>query len=183
MYAKIFAVWPMIFLAILIGCGVALQWAMLAAIGRSHGGFQAAWFSCLTTVAALGLVLLFRHFRTNSMITSDILSTRIEIISIITIVVGVVILLSLRDLPWWAGLSGLFGLGLILGAAWIVPSVGVAEFFVAVTVGSAVAGVIIDHVGLFGNATNVMTIPRVIAVLLVILGMAIIRLAGLLQSD
>ncbi len=60
---------------------------------------------------------------------------------------------------------------------------GVAEFFVAVTVGSAVAGVIIDHVGLFGNATNVMTIPRVIAVLLVILGMAIIRLAGLLQSD
>lgn len=183
MYAKFLTVWPMIILAILIGCGVALQWGMLAAIGRSHGGFQAAWFSCLTTVAALGLVLLFRHFQTNSIDNSGIFSTRIEIISIITICVGVVILLSLKDLPWWAGLSGLFGLGLILGAAWIVPSVGVAEFFVAVTVGSAIAGVVIDHIGLFGNATNMMTIPRVMAVLLVILGMAIIRLAGLLQND
>ena len=183
MYAKLLEVWPMIFLAILIGCGVALQWAMLASIGRSHGGFQAAWFSCLTTVAALGLVLLLRHFQTNNIDDSDIFSIRIDVISIITICVSIAILISLKDLPWWAGLSGLFGLALILGAAWIVPSIGVAEFFVAVTVGSAIAGVAIDHIGLFGNTINVITIPRVVAVLLVIFGMAIIRLAGLLQND
>jgi len=183
MYAKLLAAWPMIFLAILIGCGVAIQWAMLASIGRSQGGFQAAWFSCLTTVAALGLVLLLLNFRTDSLGNSDIFSIRADIISLITICVSIAVLISLRDLPWWAGLSGLFGLGLILGAAWIVPSIGVAEFFVAVTVGSAIAGVTIDHLGLFGNTVSILTIPRVMAVLLVILGMAIIRLGTLLQSD
>ena len=183
MYAKLLAAWPMIFLAILIGCGVAMQWAMLASIGRSHGGFHADWFSCLTTVAALGLVLLLLIFRSNSLGSSDIFSIRTDIISLITICVSIAILISLRDLPWWAGLSGLFGLGLILGAAWIVPSIGVAEFFVAVTVGSAIAGGTIDHLGVFGNTVSILTVPRVMAVLLVILGMTIIRLGTIFQSD
>ena len=70
-----------------------------------------------------------------------------------------------------------------IGAAWIVPSIGVAEFFVAVTVGSAIAGVTIDHLGLFGNTVSILTVPRVMAVLLVILGMTIIRLGTIFQSD
>ncbi len=169
-------------LAILIGLAMATQWSILGSLGREKGSLQIAWFSGLTTLTVLGfLVIADRVFTTaDYSVVSSIV--RIEWLVIITLVGSLGLMAVANNLPWWSFCSGLFGLALIVGAAYLVPRIGVAEFFVAVTLGSAIGGVILDHIGAFGNPITLFSPLRILGLLAIMLGVFLVRIGDFWQE-
>ena len=107
---------------------------------------------------------------------------RYEWLIVITIVGAIGLVVVASNLPWWSFFSGLFGLALIVGAAYLVPRIGVAEFFVAVTLGSAIGGVILDHVGAFGNPITLFSPLRILGLLAIMLGVLLVRIGNFWQD-
>src|SRR4029079_3967438 len=50
-------------LSILVGVGAATQLAMLGAMGRERGAYEATWISIIGTVGGLAVVLVLRSLR------------------------------------------------------------------------------------------------------------------------
>ena len=169
-------------LAILIGLAMATQWSMLGSLGKEKGSLQIAWFSGLTTLSVLGLLVVAgRIFSVANQSTFNSI-IRYEWLIVITIVGAIGLVVVASNLPWWSFFSGLFGLALIVGAAYLVPRIGVAEFFVAVTLGSAIGGVILDHIGAFGNPVTLFSPLRILGLLAIMLGVLLVRIGNFWQE-
>lgn len=77
--------------------------------------------------------------------------------------------------PWWVWTGGLLGAVYVLTSVILTPLLGAATtvgFFLA---GQLAASVAIDHFGLLGVATNEVTPPRILGLLLVLAGVFLIQ--------
>ena len=75
-----------------------------------------------------------------------------------------------RSLPWYMLCSGFVGLVLYLTVAHTVPRIGAAGAITLVIVGQLVAGMVLDHFGLFGLAARVVDAGRAAGLALVLVG-------------
>lgn len=78
--------------------------------------------------------------------------------------------------PWWMWLGGVCGAFFVTLALVLVPRIGAATYLSAMIAGQLIASVVIDHFGHMGLAVREITPGRVVGVVLVLAGMAAIKL-------
>jgi transporter family-2 protein len=81
----------------------------------------------------------------------------------------------LGDAPWWVWVGGALGAFYVAGSIVSAPKLGAATLIAVVVAGQAVAGAIIDHFGWVGFEAQQVSIGRVAGLVLVIAGVALVR--------
>ncbi len=72
--------------------------------------------------------------------------------------------------PWWAWCGGFIGVIMVISGVLVVPKMGAAFFSVAIIVGQMAGALILDHYGLFGLPTRLVTPSRIFGILFLLLG-------------
>jgi transporter family-2 protein len=97
------------------------------------------------------------------------------------IIIGVPLLLrggghlsQWRSLPWYALVSGGFGLVIITAISFAIPRVGVAATVTLVVAGQLTLSTIVDHFGLLGAQVRHLDLPRVIGIVVLFVGVWLI---------
>ena len=90
----------------------------------------------------------------------------------------VLLVLSMRGIAPGYAVVGLFGLAFVVGAAILIPEIGVGQFAVAATAGTLLAGVALDHGGAFGIDVRPLTAVRLAGVSLALIGALLVRADG-----
>ncbi len=160
--------------AVAIGIGGAVQISMLAALGRDRGPTEAAWVSILGSVVGMALLLAARAARGDAPLLPSPLDRLLPQLLIFA-VSGALLALSLRGVEPYFAVIGLFGIAYIVGAAVIVPEIGIALFFGAVTAGTLLGALTLDHAGAFGAEPQHVTAFRLAGVAVLLLGVVLVR--------
>lgn len=82
-----------------------------------------------------------------------------------------------RALPWWAWVGGLCGAVFVAVAAFAAPRIGVANMLTLSVAGQLVTAVVLDHRGAFGVPQQPVSGARILGIVLVIVGAALVRRA------
>jgi transporter family-2 protein len=77
--------------------------------------------------------------------------------------------------PWWAWSGGILGGVFILLMILLLPSLGAATLLALVVAGQMVAGIAMDHFGLFGLAQHPVSVSRLAGIALIIGGVLLIK--------
>lgn len=164
-----------LFAAFLIGAGGATQTAMLGSIGKDRGSFEASWISMLSTAVGLGVLLLVRS---RNEIDLPAPLHRTEAWIAVIAVTAILLALSMRGIAPGFAIVGLFGLAFVVGAAILIPEIGVSGFVVGATVGTLLAGLGLDHSGAFGIDVRSISLIRVTGVGLALVGAILVQADG-----
>jgi transporter family-2 protein len=140
-------------LAVLLGAGagclVGMQAPINSRLGKSVGGVQAATFSFV--VGTTALVLLSVVLRG-----------------------GLGSLGQIGRAPWWALVGGLLGAVYVFVAIEAVRTLGASGLTAVVIAGQLTISVVIDRFGLLGIAKHHITASRVLGLVLLIAGVALV---------
>jgi transporter family-2 protein len=140
-------------LAILLGAGagalVGMQAPINSRLGKTVGGVQAATFSFLVGTAALVAI---------SFILRGGLSS----------------LGHIGKVPWWALVGGLLGAVYVFVALEAVKTLGASGLTAVVITGQLTMSVVIDRLGLLGVAKAPVTLQRVLGIVLLVAGVALV---------
>jgi transporter family-2 protein len=160
--------------SVLVGCGAALQVALLGAMARERGPMEAAWVSLLATVTVLALVLALRATG-GSGLALPWPFDRAAVLVLIAVVTGALLGLALRGLPPYFAASGALAVPFLLGASFLGPRLGIGLFLGAVIAGQLGAGVVLDHVGAFGAQARHVDPARIAGVVALLVGVVLVR--------
>ncbi len=80
------------------------------------------------------------------------------------------------DYPWWMWTGGLCGAMIVFGNAWLVPKVGVGVFAMALLVGQLSLSMLMEHRGWLGAPRKSISWLQIVGILLMLGGVALIRL-------
>lgn len=83
----------------------------------------------------------------------------------------------LKEVPLWLLSAGIMGGALVFGIAWAMPRLGAGTAFVLMIAGQVVSGMLFSHFGLLGSPVEPVSFVKVIGVVLLISGAAVITLA------
>jgi bacterial/archaeal transporter family-2 protein len=138
-----------IFLGVTAGAMITLQSVVNAGLGRRAGN--------------LGSVLL------------------VTLVSIVVILILIGVFpaqASLKALPgpseWYLYLGGALGIAIVAAPVILVPRIGATATLTSLVVGQLVLAVLVDHFGLFGSPKVEATLPRLIGVVLLLAGAALV---------
>lgn len=81
-----------------------------------------------------------------------------------------------REYPWWMWTGGLCGAAIVFGNAWLVAHVGVGVFTMALLVGQLGLSMLMEHHGWLGAPRKQVSWTKIIGILLMLAGVALIRL-------
>jgi transporter family-2 protein len=81
------------------------------------------------------------------------------------------------DGPWWIWVGGLLGAFYVLGSIVTAPKLGAATLVALILAGQAIASLLVDHFGWVGFEPHPITGVRVVGVLLLAGGVALVRLS------
>jgi transporter family-2 protein len=141
------------FLAVLLAAGagglVGMQAPINSRLGRSVGSFEAATFSFLVGTVALDLILLVARG-------------------------GVGGIGQIGRVPWWGLVGGLLGAVYVSDALIAVRTLGATGLTAAVIAGQLVISLVIDRLGLLGVAKHGIDVGRILGVVLLVAGVALI---------
>jgi transporter family-2 protein len=140
-------------LAVLLGAGagalVGMQAPINSRLGKTVGGVQAATFSFLVGTAALVAISFVLRGGLGS-------------------------LGSVGKVPWWALIGGLLGAVYVFIALESVQTLGASGLTAVVITGQLTISVLIDRFGLLGVARAPITAHRVLGIVLLIAGVALV---------
>jgi transporter family-2 protein len=78
--------------------------------------------------------------------------------------------------PWWAYLGGCLGAIFVTTAVFVVPKIGAVNYLVLLILGQMLANTLIDHFGWLGIAQQPFTLGKAIGLLLILAGVACVKL-------
>jgi transporter family-2 protein len=78
-------------------------------------------------------------------------------------------------IPWWKYLGGVMGAFYITTVVIIAPKIGAANTLGFIVAGQLISAVIFDHFGLMGFVIRQITLPRILGVIFLVLGVYLIR--------
>jgi bacterial/archaeal transporter family-2 protein len=81
------------------------------------------------------------------------------------------------DAPWWVWTGGLLGAFYVLGSIVTAPKLGAATLVALILAGQALASLAVDHFGWVGFDEQPVTLLRVLGMLLLAGGVALVRLS------
>jgi transporter family-2 protein len=82
---------------------------------------------------------------------------------------------SVKGLPWWAWLGGLYGAVLVAGTAYAAPKIGVTSALTLVVAGQFFVAVALDHYGAMGLSQRPVNPSKIAGLLLVAGGVFLVR--------
>jgi transporter family-2 protein len=82
---------------------------------------------------------------------------------------------GLRGAPWWAYVGGMLGAFFIVATIYGVPRVGAAVWLSAAVLGQVTFSLVADHFGFFGVSQHAVSLPRLVGIVLVIVGVVMVR--------
>lgn len=138
-----------ILLAVAAGCFVGLQAPVNARLGRQIGALQAATVSFAIGLLALVLV---------SALSSG----------------GLGGIASAPRAPWWALIGGLLGAFYVTVALLTVRTLGLSGLTAIVVTGQLVVAALVDRFGLLGIPRLHLGTPRVVGLVLLVLGVVLV---------
>ncbi|WP_240432619.1 DMT family transporter [Rubrobacter indicoceani] len=77
--------------------------------------------------------------------------------------------------PWWVWTGGILGGIYVLASVLITPRLGAAPTVAMFLTGQMSASVVIDHFGLLGVQTHEATLPRIVGVAFILVGVFLIQ--------
>ncbi len=81
----------------------------------------------------------------------------------------------LERVPWWQLTGGLLGALFVTAALMLAPRLGAATLVASVVAGQMVGSMVIDHYGIVGYPQHDLSVERIMGLLLVIIGVALIQ--------
>jgi bacterial/archaeal transporter family-2 protein len=93
--------------------------------------------------------------------------------ALISFAVGTLALLA--EAPWWSWGGGLLGAVYVLGAVVLAPRIGPGALLGAVVAGQMSAALLLEHFGWLGTVQHPVSVLRVLGVLLIVGGVALVR--------
>ena len=84
-------------------------------------------------------------------------------------------LVASKDAPWIAWTGGLMGAVYVVAVINLVPRLGVALTFSILIAGNLVITLLLDHFGFLGVPVKPINLPRLLGVLLVMLGVVLVQ--------
>jgi transporter family-2 protein len=84
---------------------------------------------------------------------------------------------NLKQVPFWLLTAGIMGGALVFGIAWAMPKLGAGMAFVLMIAGQVISGMIFSHYGMLGSPVEPISLIKVVGVVLLIAGAAIVTLA------
>ena len=84
-------------------------------------------------------------------------------------------LAAMARIEWWEWCGGFFGAFFIGLSIILIPKFGAARFICLLVAGQMLASLTMDHFGLFGLETKAIDLPRLLGVVLLISGVALVR--------
>ena len=82
---------------------------------------------------------------------------------------------EVRALPWYAWTGGLYGAVFVAIAAFAAPRIGVTQFLMVAIAGQLAMAVVLDRIGAFGLPKIEISPLRILGVVLVLAGAALVR--------
>ena len=82
---------------------------------------------------------------------------------------------SVKALPWWAWLGGLYGAVLVAATAYAAPKIGVTAALTLVVAGQFFVSVALDHYGAMGMSERPVNLAKVAGLLLIAGGVFLVR--------
>ncbi len=141
----------LLLLAVLLGAGLALQVAMNTRLrGFAAGPVGASLVSFAVGTLALAVVLLALRGPWPGQ--------------------------ALGQAPYWAWAGGLMGALYVLGTVVIAPRVGPGPLLAAVVMGQMSCALLLEHFGALGTVHHPVNAVRILGVLLIVVGAALVRL-------
>ena len=83
---------------------------------------------------------------------------------------------KIQGTPWWIWTGGILGAVYVALTLVLVKKLGSGVLFSAVVLGQMIAALLIDQFGLIGAARHEITPPRVLGVVMIVSGVALVRL-------
>ena len=165
-----------VLLSIVVGFGAATQLAMLGAMGRERGAYEATWVSIIGTVAGLAIVIVVRSLLGTPPDLPAPLDSGWPFVLVVALC-GVALLISMRGLEPYLVVCGLFATAYLLSVGFVVPRVGAALFLGAATAGTLLGSAVFDQIGAFGADVHKTTLLRAGGIGVVLLGVVMVRVA------
>jgi transporter family-2 protein len=81
----------------------------------------------------------------------------------------------MKLMPLWQYTGGLLGASLLLGAIVVGPRLGAATLIALLLAGQLSAAVLFDHFGVLGFSAKAISLPRVLGIALIGLGVFLVR--------
>jgi transporter family-2 protein len=81
------------------------------------------------------------------------------------------------DAPWWVWTGGLLGAFYVVGSIVTAPKLGAATLVALILAGQAIASLLVDHFGWVGFEEHPISVVRVLGILLLAGGVALVRLS------
>ena len=160
--------------ALLIGFGSAVQVGMIGSLGRQRGTFEATLISMLASVLGLAAFLVIRALRSEPPQLPSPMNEPLVYV-VLGGVATVALVVSMRGLQPYLSAAGLFGFLYVVSAAFLAPRIGIALYVSAVTAGTLIGSVALDHLGAFGAEMQRVTLVRGLGLLALILGVVLVR--------
>jgi transporter family-2 protein len=161
-------------LALLIGFGASVQLGMISSIGRLRGPTEAAWINVLATFFGMAIVFGLAALRNNPPNLPAPFDNPL-VYGGVAMAAAFALLVSMRDLAPYLGIAGVFGFTYLMGAGYLAPRIGLALFASAVTAGTLIGSVALDHYGAFGSEIHRVSVMRVGGLALLIVGVVLVR--------
>jgi len=160
--------------ALVVGVGSAVQVGMIGSLGRQRGAFEATLISMLASIVGLAVFLVLRSLRDNPPELPSPLDEPLVYVAL-GAVASAGLVVSMRDLQPYLATAGVFGFLYVVSAAFLAPRIGIALYVGAVTAGTLIGSVGLDHVGAFGADIQRVNLLRAIGVVALILGVILVR--------
>jgi uncharacterized membrane protein YdcZ (DUF606 family) len=166
--------WLYLTLTVSVGVTSALQVAMLGAIARERGGFEATWISMLASLAGMAGVLLASALYGRKPLLERPFD-RPVIYGFFVALMLVALVLASRGIPSYLALTGFLPVPYLLAASFIGPRLGLGLFLGAIIAGQLIGGIALDHAGAFGATPRRVDIVRLLGVVALLIGVFLIR--------
>jgi uncharacterized membrane protein YdcZ (DUF606 family) len=160
--------------ALLVGLGAAVQLGMVSQMGRLRGPTEAAWINVLATFFGMALVFGVQTLRGHSPNLPSPFDNA-YVFAGVAAAAAFAIAVSTRGLAPYLGIAGVFGFTYLMGAGYLAPRIGIALFASAVTAGTLIGSVALDHYGAFGGEIHRISAMRVSGLLLLVAGVVLVR--------
>ena len=77
---------------------------------------------------------------------------------------------KIGEVPFWLYLTGVFSAFMILGTTYLIPKIGMRQFFILTISGQILTAIILGHFGFLGMPRDIISIKKIIGAVLVVLG-------------
>jgi bacterial/archaeal transporter family-2 protein len=132
--------------------------------------------SCAPTQAGINAQLaLWTKNAVSASLINFIVGTAAVLLYILALRVPVPPIMSAGYVPWWMWTGGILGAYLVVVSVIVAHTLGAATMMGFMVAGQMLTGVVLDHFGLIGYQTHPTTIPRLVGVILVVLGTVLIK--------